>query len=131
MTVSVKAVEVEMLVSVAVLLTTTVIVGAARERHSQALVTCAHSYCWRPSGADGQSVGGGRTGSCVDDGSEVLEGTMEENSGVLEGAMDDDFMVLESAVEEASTELRVVVEDDSIVIEVAATDDSTMLERVE
>jgi len=44
-TVSVKAVEVEMLVSVAVLLTTTVTVWVARERHSQALVTCAHSYC--------------------------------------------------------------------------------------
>jgi hypothetical protein len=44
-TVSVKAVDVEMLTSVAVLLITTVVVGVARDRHSQPLEICAHSYC--------------------------------------------------------------------------------------
>jgi hypothetical protein len=43
MMVEVKAVEVEVLVEVAVLLTTIVTVGMARERHSQALVICVHS----------------------------------------------------------------------------------------
>ena len=135
-TVLVKAVEVEMLVSVAVLLTTTVMVGVARERHSQALVIWAHSYCWRFSGAEGQSVGVGRMGVGVDDGSMeedsvVLVSAEEDSSAVLEGATDDSSMVLEDAVEVNSTELGVIVEDDSIVIEVAATDDPTMLERVE
>ena len=122
-------VVVDTLTSVAVLLTTSVTVGVARERQEQAADTCAHSYCWRPEGADGQSVGAG-VGSGVEDDSITLDGTVVDSSVVTEDEVDDVSTALEVVVDGSSTVLELAVEDDSMRLETAVEDTSTTLEDV-
>jgi hypothetical protein len=128
--VSVKVVIVDTLTSVAVLLTTSVMVEVARERQEQAAEICAHSYCWTPEGADGQSVGAGSVGSGVEDDSTTLEDTVADGSVVTEDEVDDISTALEVVVDETSTALELAVEDDTTRLETAVEDTSTTLEDV-